>query len=188
MTAKNTMKTIVLPWLLTLGLLAGAWAVVKITLPVGSAQEPFVTVATLDEEATARNFAVTVTDVHAARTVIGADDWSAEGTWLIVDLEASAEVKQEGTSLRVATLTIGERTFSATERGTTFYRQGLVTGVPRSGSLAFELPDDALSGDATLRLGATGNPVLDGVIEMRIDLEALPVESEVTLQENGWAR
>ncbi|WP_146008103.1 DUF4352 domain-containing protein [Microbacterium aurantiacum] len=182
------MKTVILPWLLTVVLLAGAWALVKITLPVGSAQEPFVTAAELGEEAFARNFAVTVTEVHAARTVIDSEGWSAEGTWLVVDLEAAAQVKQEGTSLRVATLTIGERTFSATDRGATFYREGLVTGVPRSGSLAFEIPDDVLGEHATLRLGATGNPVLDGVIEMRIDLAALPVDSEVTLQENGWAR
>lgn len=188
MTMKNAMKTIVLPWLLTAVLLVGAWALVKITLPVGSAQESFVTVTTLDEEASARNFAVTVTDVRAARTVIDAEGWSTEGTWLVVDLEAAAQVKQEGASLRLATLIIGERTFSATERGTTFYREGLVTGVPRSGSLAFELPDDVLGEVATLRLGATGNPVLDGVVEMKIDLAALPVESEVSLQENGWAR
>lgn len=185
---KNRMTTVVLPWLLTLVLLTGAWALVKITLPVGSEQEPFVTVATLDEEASARSFAVTVTEVRAAHTVIDAEGWSAEGTWLLVDLEAAAQIMQEGTSLRVATLTIGERTFSATDRGTTFYRQGLVTGVPRSGSLAFELPADVLGEQATLRLGATGNPVLDGVIEMRIDLATLAVASEVTLQENGWAR
>nr|WP_254408889.1 DUF4352 domain-containing protein [Streptomyces sp. AC495_CC817] len=181
------MKAKVLPWLLTLVLLAGAWTLVKITLPVGSAQEPFVTVASLGETAHARNLAVTVTDVHAARSVVDAEGWSAEGAWLVVDLEASSQVTQQYAALRDATLTAGDRTFSATDRGTTFLGQALVTGVPRSGSLAFQLPDDVLDDSATLRLALT-NSTLDGVIELEIDIAAVPVESEVTLQENGWAR
>jgi hypothetical protein len=96
-------------------------------------------------------------------------------------------VTQEGASLRTATLVVGDRTFTATERGTTFLNQALVTGVPRSGSLAFQLPDDAWTEHATLRLGL-GTPVLDGVIEMGIDLSDLPFEPEVSFEENGWAR
>lgn len=188
MTTANTVQTKVLPWLLTAALLAGAWGLVKITLPDGSAQEPFVTAARLDESATARNLVVTVTDVHAARSIVDAKGWSAEGTWLVIDLEAEAHVTQDGANLSLATLTIGDRTFSATDRGTTFVWQQLITGVPRSGSLAFELPADALTGLATVRLGTGNAERLDGVIELTVDLGGLPVEAEAQLDENGWAR
>jgi hypothetical protein len=183
----GVVRSKVVPWVLTAALLVGAWAIVKVTLPVDSAQEPFVTAATLDETASARNLVVTVTDVHAARAVTDDAGWSADGAWLVIDLDAAAQVTQQGASLRTATLVVGNRTFSATERGTTFLDQALVTGVPRSGSLAFQLPDDAWTEHGTLRLGLA-NPVLDGVIEMRIDLADLPFEREVSLQENGWAR
>lgn len=186
------MMTRIAPWLLTLALLAAAWAVVKVTLPDDAAQAPFVTAAELGEPATARNLAVTITDVHAARRVTDAAGWTAEGTWLVVDLEASSVVSQDAAHLTVANLIIGDRTFTATDRGTTFARQSLVTGVPRAGSLAFDLPEDALSGEAVLQLavpsGALGDVPLDGMIEMRIDLDDIPVEAEVELLENGWAR
>lgn len=186
------MKTRVMPWLLTLALLCGAWAVVKLTPPDDADQAPFVTTAEIGELAVARNLAVTVTDVHAARRVTDAGGWSADGTWLVVDLEAAAQVSQEAANLAIAELSIGGRTFTATDRGTTFVMHPLVTGVPRSGSLAFELPDDALTGNALLRIavtsGALGGVPLDGMIELPIDLDELPVEAEVELLENGWAR
>lgn len=181
----------VLPWLLTAALLAGAWGLVKITLPDDAALEPFITTTGLDEPSVTRDLAVTVTDVRAARRVTDAAGWSAEGTWLVVDLEAAAVLTQEAALLDLAELTIGDRTFIATERGTTFLDQRLVPGVPRAGSLAFELPADALAGDAVLRLGnttAVSDPLLDGVIELRIDVDAAPMLNETQLRENGWAR
>ncbi|WAA65712.1 hypothetical protein [Microbacterium oxydans] len=186
------MKKHVLVWLATAALLACAWVVTKVTLPDDAPSAPFVTAAQIGEQATARNLVVTVTDVHLADRVTDARGWSAEGTWLVVDLEAATGVTQDLSTLSFAELTIGERTFSATERGTTFARQDLVTAVPRAGSLAFELPDDVRGDRATLRLGVPGAGVgevqLDGVIDLPVDLAALPVEAEVLLDENGWAR
>jgi hypothetical protein len=148
--------------------------------------------ATLGEQSTTRNLAVTVTDVRLAKRVTDAKGWSAEGSWLVVDLEAASVVTQELSTLTFAQLVIGDRTFSATDRGTTFLAQRLITGVPRSGSLAFELPEDALTGSATLRLGvpsgAPGEVLLDGVIELPVLLDDLPVDAEVLLDENGWPR
>lgn len=180
-----------LPWLLTAALLAGAWGIVEVTLPDDAASAPFVTSAAIGEPAAARDLAVTVTDVRAAREVTDTAGWSADGTWLIVDLDAAAVVSAQGATLGLAELRIGELTFSATDRGTTFWRQRLVPGVARSGSLAFELPADALSGPAVLRLG---NPTgradipLDGVIEVPLDLDDVVLVPRAELNENGWAR
>ncbi|WP_435747626.1 hypothetical protein [Microbacterium sp. PMB16] len=186
------MKKKILVWSLTLVLLAGAWGVSKATLPEDTAIEAFPIVAELDDPAVGRNLEVTITDIHATRRVTDVKGWSAEGTWLVVDLQASTVATQDGDLLGFAELTIGDRRFTATDRGTTFYKQRLITGVPRAGSLAFELPADALTGTGILRLGLPmGQPrevLLDDVIELRVDLDELPVEAEVTLDENGWAR
>ncbi|WP_309128183.1 hypothetical protein [Microbacterium sp.] len=178
-------------WLLTGVLLACAWGVSKITLPEDAASAPFPTAAQLGELATARDLEVTIDEVRAAKRVTDSTGWSAEGTWLVVDLEASAVLSQ-GSVLGLHDLVIGERTFTATERGTTFRGQALIPGVPREGSLAFELPADALHGQATLRLGAPSGPrldaPLDGIIELRLDLDRVTRHDEITLRENGWAR
>lgn len=187
------MKKHILVWLLTVALLAVAWGVSKVTLPDDSTIAPFPVAATIGEEAVTRNLAVTITDVRLANRVTDAKGWTAEGSWLVVDLEAASVVTQELSTLSLAQLVVGDRTFSATDRGTTFLAQRLITGVPRSGSLAFELPADALTGRATLRLGVPsgapgGEVLLDGVIDLPIALDDLPLEGEVLLDETGWAR
>jgi len=186
------------PWSLTVALLAGAWALNTVALPDGSSEASFATRTTIGEPAATRNLELTVTDVRAARTLTDPQGWSAggekaQGTWLVVDLDAAATQSQYAATLGFAELTIGERTFGATERGETFFRQRLVTGVPRSGSLAFELPDDvikgtALQGTATLRLSIPSDVRYDGIIEIPIPMEELPVEESIVLAETGWTR
>lgn len=188
--ARSPARTHLGRWAITLVLLIGAWLLVKATLPEGSAQAPFPTIATIGEQASARNLVVTITDVQLAERVSDAEGWSADGTWLVVDLDAASVEKT--VLLSHVKLVFEDRTFSETMRGETFARHRLIAGVPQSGSLAFELPADAIHSSATLELGA-GLPIdgtipLDGVIELEIDLESIPVESQVTLQENGWTR
>ncbi|MEW1962420.1 hypothetical protein AB0269_08190 [Microbacterium sp. NPDC077644] len=184
------MKKHILVWSLTAALLAGAWLVSKATLDDDAPTSPFVTTARVGEQATTRNLAVTVHDVRLANRVTDAAGWSAQGTWLVIDLDAATVLTQESGLLSFARLTVGERTFSATDRGSTFADQRLVTGVPRTGSLAFELADDVMGGQATLSLAvgtAGGDVIADGVIEVPIDLGDLPIEAEATLVESGWA-
>ena len=186
------MRKHVLVWAATAALLACAWGVSKLTPSDDAASAPFPEIASIDEPASTRNLTVTVTDVRLADRVTDAKGWSADGTWLVVDLAAASRVTQDLSTLRLAELTVGDRTFSATDRGTTFFKQALVTGVPRSGSLAFELPDDVTDDQAVLRLGIPGggsaDVQLDGVIDLPLDLAELTTEPEVLLAENGWTR
>ena len=186
------MRRHVLIWLVTVGLLGCAWLVSKATLPDDATIAPFPAVAQVGEQTNVRNLVVTVTDVHLGRSVEDVDGWSADGTWLVVNLEAASAGTDDFATLSLAQLTIGQRTFTATDRATTFNRQSLVNGVPRAGSLAFELPDDVTDDRATLRLGvpsgAVGEVLSDGVIDLPIDLAALSSEPVVQLEENGWAR
>ncbi|MFC4137680.1 MULTISPECIES: hypothetical protein [unclassified Microbacterium] len=177
----------VLPWLLTGAFLAGAWLLNFVTLPENSIEASFVTAGEVGDPVAGRNLVVTVTDVRAADRISDDEGWSAEGTWVVVDLDAASVLDQYGRSLSSAELTAGGRTYRATERGTTFFQSQLVPGVPRSGSLAFELAPDARTGDAVLRLAPQGDTRTDSVLEIAIDLDDIAVQHETTLQPNGWA-
>ena len=63
----------------------------------------------------------------------------------------------------------------------------LVTGVPQHGSIAFELPEDALTGSATLVFAENDDYAADGIVEVSLDLDDMAVEREVRLDEIGWA-
>lgn len=179
----------VLAWTLTAALLAGAWALNAITLDDEAAFSDIVTTGETGEPVIADNLEVVVTDVHAARSVVDANGWSADGTWVVVDIDAAAVDSQDAAAIRLAELVIGDRLFTASERPVSA-RQAipLVPGVSRSGSLAFELPPDALVGTATLRLGTTTIGALRPVAEIPLALDDLAVEQQVQLDENGWTR
>lgn len=174
------------PWALSIALVVGAWGLTQLQKNEDARYDPFVTHAEVGEHAEARNIAVTVTDVHAARAVSDGS-WRAEGTWLVVDLDAASTRDQSGAALRVTDLRIGDRTYSATERGTSMVQLPLVTGVPQHGSIAFELPEDALTGSATLVFAENDDYAADGIVEVSLDLDDIAVEREVRLDEIGWA-
>ncbi|UNK71325.1 DUF4352 domain-containing protein [Microbacterium sp. H1-D42] len=186
--SKRAVRTHVVTWGTTAALLAGAWVLNAVALPENAPQTGIVVAGEAGAPTSTRNLVVTVDDVRAARSVADADGWTAEGTWLIVDISAQAIDTQVGARLGLADLVIGERTFRATERGQTFSEAKLVPGVPRSGSLAFELPPDALAGDAVLRFSPVAFPNLDGMIEIPVDLDAVPIETQVTLRATDWTK
>lgn len=176
----------VITWGTTAVLLAATWGLNAVMLGENAAQTGIVITGQPGTPVQTRNLVVTVEDVRAAHTVTDAQDWSADGTWLVVDLSASAVDTQVAARLGLAELVIGERTFRATERGQTFAEAGLVPGVARSGSVAFELPSDAIAGPAMLRFSPVAYPNLDGVIEIAIDLDAVRTEDSITLRTTDW--
>ncbi|MFD5226255.1 hypothetical protein ACFWHT_11600 [Microbacterium sp. NPDC058342] len=177
----------VAPWAATSVLLAAAWGVNTVTPPEDVIQDGMIVAGRAGEPVMTRNLVVTVEDVRAARAVADPAGWSADGAWVIVDLHASSVDDQLGTTLALAELTVGERTFRATERAESLYRKPLVPGVARQGSVAFEVPPDALSGPGVLRFSLASEPQMDGVIEIPIDLDDVAVEQRTTLLETGWA-
>lgn len=183
---QRLLKTIA-PWVLAVALVVATWWLTQLEKDEDARYDPFVTSADVGERTETRNLVITVTDVHAARAVSDGRGWRAEGTWLVVDLDAAAAVDQVGTAVRVANLRIGDRTYSASERGTSLREVPLVTGVAQHGSVAFELPDNALKGTATLLFAQNYEYSADGVIEVALDLGDIPVESDVELDEIGWA-
>ncbi|REJ08381.1 hypothetical protein DY023_01220 [Microbacterium bovistercoris] len=168
-------------------MVVAAWFLLQLQKPEDAVYDSFVSTASVGEQAVSRNLAATVTDVRAGRSVSDGIRWTAEGTWLVVDVDA-ATVQTEFASLLKGELRIGDRTYKATERGSTAQNMSLITGVPRHGSLAFELPEDAVRGEATVVLSWQDDHTADGVIEVAVDLDDVAMQNEVTLDEIGWSR
>lgn len=173
-------------WAVGAGLVATAWGVAVVTPAEDAEEAPFPVTAEVGERAVGRNLAVTVTDVRRAEGV-GTDEWSAEGNWVVVDLEAEAIQSEFGTLLTLVTLEVDGRTFRASERPESLLRGGLSVGIPLSGSVAFELPEELDSGEAILTFGLDTDPRLDSLLVLDIDLAAIDVAREARLRPTEWS-
>ena len=182
----------VVPWLITLALLIGAWLVALVTPDTEDAPRAFISSATIGQPIEGRNIAITVHEVHLAEAISTSTGWSADGTWFVVDLDAAAVVTQYGILLN-ATLIVEGRTFVATERGVaepleniSLLKTQLVPGIPKRGMVAFPIPEDAEAGTVTVEFTASQAPY-DSIIALTVDLSTVPVEDEVRLVPVDWS-
>lgn len=177
-----------------LALLLAASGAIAATTPTRDQWEmPFRESAPLGERGEGRNIAGTV---HSARLAdaVRDDTWqSGDGSlWLVVD--AGMESVSDVGVLAHATVVVGERTFSASERphADTMRRAGLEPGIATRGVLVFELPADIL-GDpdaaaAELQLALDLDTRLDSVLVTPIDLTALERSPVDVLVDRRWGR
>ena len=176
-------------WVIGLGLIVAAWFAALVTPGTDVAQAPFTVSAVIGEEAAGRNIAATVTDLRRADRVSESDgSWSADGNWLVVDLDAASVVSERGALLRHAMIQIDGVRYSASERPDTIAGTPLSAGIPQSGSLAFELPGDLDAGDGVLELAVRSDTRLDSLILLPFDLADVPHVDGAELIETGWAR
>lgn len=114
------------------------------------------------------------------------DRWTGTttGVWLVVETRMATT---ENPSLAYATLHLGERHWSASNRPGlgAMHAASLEPGLPRSGSFIFELPREALdepgASRAVVRLAEDGDTRLVTVIEVELDLTTLNHESEIDI-------
>lgn len=183
-----------LAWAVGLAMIVVAWFVSGQT-PDGAdlASEPFPVSATVGEPAEGRNVGI---EVHALALAerVEADIWSAEGTWLVVDLDVWAIESEPGATFNAAALKVGDRTFTASERGESMLGALPLIDMATRGRIAFELPADAADARGTLRLGLNGTSDVDtlflgdSVIEIPVDLAEVDRVETLTLDETEWVR
>jgi len=174
-------------WAVGAGLVGVAWGVAAFTPADDASEAPFPVSVAVGERGEGRNVAITVEDIRRAANV-SAEGWSAKGNWVVVDLDAAAVTSESGTALRLITLETAGRIFSASERPESLAAQPLAVGIPRSGSVAFELPDDIEGGDAVLTFGLSTDPRLDSLIVLQVDLDEIEVQTDAELRPTGWAQ
>lgn len=175
-----------LAWPAGAALIAAAWGIAVITPSEAAPEQPFPVMVEVGETGIGRDIAVTVVDVRRAETA-RTDEWSAAGNWVVVDLDAAAVVSEAGNSLALATLDLGGRTFRASERPESLLGHPLSVAAARSGSVAFELPEEVTGGMAVLTFGVSTDPRLDSLIVLEVDLGDIPVEDRAELTPVGWS-
>lgn len=155
-------------------------------------ERPFVVAAAVGEAATARTFTVTVTEAELADT-LRAGDWEQPGNWLVIDLSVEGAGSDATGYLGRAAFVLGagaeagRREYRASERFLSLVNEPLVTGAPRTGSIAFELPAGA-AGSGAIELAQHGDTRLDSLVSVGIDLDKLQRVPERELREAGWGR
>jgi hypothetical protein len=152
---------------------------------------PFVVRGQIGDELTGRTVSATVTGVRLASSfdlqAIG-ENWTGPttGTWVVVDAAAAA-VDEPGPLVRV-TLTIGDDTFTASERlgSATLQSARLRPGILTRGSLIFEVSGEALASDdashAEIGINASLQSVLDSRLVIEVDLRQLVAEDGVSFE------
>lgn len=175
------------PWAIAIALLLAAWLVQLNAVDEYAYQQPFVTTVELGEQGTGRNIAVTVTEVKRATTISDDSGFTATGTWVVVDLSAEAVHSQERATMRYATLEVGGFEYSASERPTSFIDTALVPGVPKSGSLTFEVAPESLTGPLVFSFALDTITLLDSIVEVRVDESQLQTVTHAVLAPTGWA-
>ena len=130
--------------------------------------------------------------------------WSADGRWLVVSLDVWLVHREPG-SLGLAYLRVGDRTFLASERVKAYDPDaalngwGLHVGIPQTGTLVFEMPDDIAAdaaasaavlelalGTPLAALSPTQNQAGGAVVTLPLDLTTLESVAETLLPDTEW--
>lgn len=188
------------PWLLTAVLLLGAWCATFWTPTEEEITAPFIVEAEIGEPAIGRDIAVTITSVQISDGVFIAaepddgDEWTEEepkwlmpGSWVILTLDAQSNISQVGSTIQRAVLVIDGRTYWADERMPSLADSvSLVPGVPLNGNFAFEVPAEARESTGKFHISLNFDERVDSVIELAVDLSAIPIEDEVEIVKTDW--
>lgn len=171
-------------------------AVVAHTAPTkGLWQAPIPVSGAVGDVVAGRNIVATIDQVRVAETVTASNGWAGEttGVWVVVDAGVASVVSDDPARLGSARLQIGGTSFSASTRPAfgTIARQSLTTGIALTGPLMFEVPRAVLDGEAAhearIQLALDEDRRVDSLIEVPVDLGALPIQSEVQTSEPVWA-
>jgi len=165
------------PWLVGAALVVAAGVLTAVTPTDDDVIGPTVVRGAFGDPVESRTLIAAATDAtFADQVAVSGGDWSAEGNWLVVTVIASAPRTEVDAAIQLATLTIDDRVFQASERpDATLTSTPLRLGIDTVGTLAFELPPDLTSGQADLRLiSSYFTAELDDVIAIAVELDDLP--------------
>jgi hypothetical protein len=172
-------------WTVGLVFIAVAWFVALATPGDAQMKAAFEVPATIGQPATGRDLVATFTDLRRASHV-SEGGWSADGNWLVVDLQAQAVLTEFANSLVYVKLQFDDKQFDASERPkSSMYRAGLEVGVPWAGGLAFELPEGVDSGTGRIEIATNLDPSLDSMVVLTFDLSQVRHVEQTEMSEKG---
>lgn len=182
-----------LGWAAGAAMIAAAAGLIAIIPPPNADPDPFVTTVARGERGVGRNIDVTVVGLRRTRevSVPSYTSWNATGNWLVVDVRAASVVTQTGANLSGAQFLIDGKTYTASNRPDALYTlmgKALVPGVPRTGSIVFELPGTMTSGSGELAFSVNSDVRADSQIRVPVDLAKVPTAPTVELARVEWSR
>lgn len=178
----------VLAWLAGIALIAAAAVVLQVQPSEEQQAAPFVVHAQLGERIEGRTHAITFTRAVAATHVHDDVGWSADGTWVVVDLDVEATRSEATGMLAHIELQVGDLRFRASDRPSSLRDTVHAVGIPREGSIAFELGDLPLEGEATVSLARSIETRLDSMTALTLDLGALEVLGDAEIRSPEWVQ
>lgn len=182
-----------LGWAAGAAMIAAAAALIAIIPPPNADPDPFVATVAQGERGIGRNIDITVVGVRRTHEISVASytGWNATGNWLVVEVRAASVVTQTGANLSGAQFLIDGKTYTASNRPDALYTlmgQALVPGVPRTGSIVFELPETMTSGSGELAFSVNSDVRADSQIRVPVDLAKVPAVASVELARVEWSR
>jgi len=154
---------------------------------VAAVRYPFDVHMAVGEPARGRTVIAEVEQVAGAGEVDTGDEVLG-GTWVVVDLVLDATGADPRTSLDLAELVIGAATYTPTERlAGTLDGSTVAAGLPRRGSIVFEIPADTAHGSARLRIGDDPLVRLGDRLVLDIDLDELDFDGTVVVEPAAYA-
>jgi hypothetical protein len=176
------------------GVLVVAGVVAHTTPDETQQQGPILVRGEIGETLTGRNIRATVDDVRIADSVTASNGWqgTTTGVWVVVEASAEAVVDDFGAFLGTAVLRIGDTTYSASPRPdqATLATQSLDVGIPRHGSLMFELPRPLVASEAAqtaeLQFAENSDTRADSLLVVPIDLAAIDIDDSIETDAVEW--
>lgn len=136
-----------------------------------TSQRSFVATGALGSLVDGRDLQATVHGVTIADELrVGRQELRTTGRWVVADVTVGVET--DPSSVGTAQLVVGERTYSSTNR---LPRNALTStllqpSLPRRGLIAFEVPESAAQSSVDLGLARSGDPRLDSMLTVTVDL------------------
>lgn len=183
------MKRNVLGVVLALALLGLASLVFTLAPTEEQRQAPMEINVDIGETGLGRNIEATVHDVRLAQVAEtdSYDPWVGEtnGVWVVLDATVASGVNP---TLLKSWLTVDGLTYQASGRpgDDTIVGSFISPGVPRSGSVLFEIPRDIAQSSHPVRItfASSSDARLDSTIVVTVRLDELDVEPSAILWEN----
>lgn len=178
-------------WGIGVASLAAAWAIGPFVPTEDDVQAPFYSQGSLGGPAvTLREASVRLLDASASEELQRPGYVSATSQWVSFTLEATGHSNEgENPQLKHVTLHVGDRVYSPTDQtSVSFASTNLVTGVPRSGPVVFEIAKEDAGAPAELQVSTRVlDERLDAVATFPVDLSSVKRVDSLNPSTPDWS-
>ena len=159
-----------------------------LTYSAAAFRQPFDVPMTIGEQAQGRTRIAIVEHVRGGDALQDQYGDIRPGTWVVVDAALDSTGADPLTVLDLCELVVDGAVYLPTDRFSYGVDSGyLEAGLPREGSIVFELPAGLTTGHAQLRLGTDALAKLDDRLVLDLDLDDVDFRGTAVVEEATWS-